>query len=357
MVAQRKRTRIKKGPKIIPSNRPEKLCVYKDNAKEWLDAFKKVDGGHLTQQAAADMLGVPRNTLQARLNRWRKAGCLDSLTAPGVVDLRLRSNATFQRSILTKEEEERLVLAIFRRRRWGYVISRGSLLILAQKTFPHLATRFTKRWVRRFCKRNKLVLRKAKSCPKEWTRQEWQTTAERFWDDCDFFQQYLNLTAGQVCNFDETRVVFGDAGTVTIEKKGAKGVYVSSGGDTKRGVTVIAGVKADGSKLPLVFIFKGRQRGPRNVVIAEPHTKDISRSGWVNGQIWKRWSAKLLYSGEHINTNQPSLIVLDRYKTHMEETFIQKCNQKNIRVLFVPGGMTGALQPLDVSIFGPLKNR
>lgn len=48
-------------------------------------------------------------------------------------------------------------------------------------------------------------------------------------------------------------------------------------------------------------------------------------------------------------------LIIDSYSTHTPQKCKDKANDLNIELYYIPSGMTDILQPLDVAIFGPLK--
>ena len=50
------------------------------------------------------------------------------------------------------------------------------------------------------------------------------------------------------------------------------------------------------------------------------------------------------------------ILVLDTLRAHQTAAVRQRIQDHAIQVLFIPGGLTGLLQPLDVGINGPLKH-
>lgn len=50
-------------------------------------------------------------------------------------------------------------------------------------------------------------------------------------------------------------------------------------------------------------------------------------------------------------------IIGDNLKAHMSAEVIDICNRNNIRFMFLPENSTHLLQPLDVSVFAPMKRR
>ena len=55
--------------------------------------------------------------------------------------------------------------------------------------------------------------------------------------------------------------------------------------------------------------------------------------------------------------NQPSMLVLDALKGHLTDSAKNQLRKMNTELVVIPGGMTSVLQPMDVSINKPFKDR
>ena len=135
---------------------------------------------------------------------------------------------------------------------------------------------------------------------------------------------------------------------------------------------------ADGKKVPLRMIFKGmpfippatpgkgRQTQPRKGSIAAEifpanRTKfghpaggmsfGVQEKSWRDARectLWVSESWKLLPSNGSIIKQRPSILILDDFKCHRDKDFIADLKRRaNIIVIFIPGGLTYLLQPLD----------
>ena len=66
---------------------------------------------------------------------------------------------------------------------------------------------------------------------------------------------------------------------------------------------------------------------------------------WID-KVWKRHPGGLL---------KKSLLVYDRFKTHLIDCIKKRLEDHNTDVAVIPGGLTSQLQPLDVSLNKPFK--
>ena len=55
--------------------------------------------------------------------------------------------------------------------------------------------------------------------------------------------------------------------------------------------------------------------------------------------------------------NQPSMLVLDAFKGHLTDSVKNQLHKMNTELVVFPGGMISVLQPMDVSINKPFKDR
>ncbi|CAJ0868728.1 11424_t:CDS:2 [Entrophospora sp. SA101] len=102
-------------------------------------------------------------------------------------------------------------------------------------------------------------------------------------------QKQFEYELSEIGNMDETPVYFDMVGNLTIDKHGAKTVQVQTTGNDKNRFTCVLTILADGTKLPPIVIFKGKQM-PKNLpsqIIVLMHPK-----GWMDEIGMKAWFDK-----------------------------------------------------------------
>lgn len=78
-----------------------------------------------------------------------------------------------------------------------------------------------------------------------------------------------------------------------------------------------------------------------------------SNNGWVNNGI-----IKLALEEIYKNTKgKNSVLLLDQFAVHISDFIKREAETKNIKLIFVPKGLTHKYQPLDVLINGILKQK
>ena len=61
--------------------------------------------------------------------------------------------------------------------------------------------------------------------------------------------------------------------------------------------------------------------------------------------------------GSQVFLNQPSVLVLDAFKGHLTDSVKNQLHKIKTELVVIPGGMTSVLQPMDISINKPFKDR
>ena len=149
----------------------------------------------------------------------------------------------------------------------------------------------------------------------------------------------------------------------TIHFKGAKDVIVKTTGNESNGVTVGLTCAADGSKLPPLVIFKGKRNGtnskkiPREV--KESGVDDVyvcfQEKSFMNEDVMLNEFLSDEYT-RHFDLNN-SLLVMDSLKAHRTDKVKDRLKELGVRHSIIPGGYTSKLQPLDVGIIKPFKDK
>ncbi|KAK7139236.1 hypothetical protein R3I93_016388 [Phoxinus phoxinus] len=157
-----------------------------------------------------------------------------------------------------------------------------------------------------------------------------------------------------VFNCDETG--FGDKQKSRKEKvyaqRGQKHVYRQTV-LTREHISVHCCASAAGVSIPPMIIYAQclpsnsyALDGPPNALYA------ISEKGYMDGPLFVRWIEHFL---KHAPAERPLLLTCDQHETHMSKDVVDLCRGNGVEVVCLPSHTTHALQPLDVSLFGPLK--
>ena len=156
-------------------------------------------------------------------------------------------------------------------------------------------------------------------------------------------QQYPLACVG---NMDETPPLWLDMpGETTVSRAGERTITIRTTGHDKGRFTVVLSAMADGRKLKPYVVFKGVRPIAElskipGVVVA------YSKNGWMNEGLTKDWISR---AWGLLNFRR-RLLVRDAYRCHIMDSVSNHARRNaNSDIGVIPGGLTGHLQPADIS--------
>jgi hypothetical protein len=159
----------------------------------------------------------------------------------------------------------------------------------------------------------------------------------------------------QVFNCDETGFGGKDKPRQKVIAERGHHAYQRQVTTTDR-VTAHLCICANGTILPTFIIFEN----------SLPHTKYAdgvpgtwlfghSESSYMDTELFKLWFEKIFLI--HCGRARPVLLILDNHDSHINVDIIDMARANDVHLLGLPPHTTHILQPLDVSINGPLKSK
>ncbi|RQM16649.1 hypothetical protein B5M09_011395 [Aphanomyces astaci] len=120
-------------------------------------------------------------------------------------------------------------------------------------------------------------------------------------------------------------------------------------------LTAVLSCRANGEKLPILFIVHGNPSGPIDTkelaTYPEGHYYDVQESAWMDNRVSK---AYLEVMPPHIIG--PSVFVVDYFDAHVTQASADMISGERFSVLEpLPANCTSVCQPLDVGVMGPFK--
>lgn len=176
-----------------------------------------------------------------------------------------------------------------------------------------------------------------------------------FFDNLESAMKRNNIQPQDIWNMDETGVTTVHKPSKVIARKGFKQVGAITSAERGTLVTLAAAVSAVGNSVPPFFVF------PR------VHFKDYfirdgpigckggsNPSGWMTEELFV---AFLKHFHNHVKSSKenPCLLILDNHSSHLSIEGLNYAKENGIIMLSFPPHCTHRLQPLDRSVFGPLK--
>ena len=139
-----------------------------------------------------------------------------------------------------------------------------------------------------------------------------------------------------------------------LEEKGASSVKLNSSNNEKLSVTAIGAINAEGAKLPLWVLRKGKtMRCVQKHDVFDDIIMHNSENGWSTETVMVDFLKSV-----HVHAGgEPCCVIWDVYPSHRSELVCKTAAELFIELLYVPAGATSRFQPLDVRIFGELKMR
>uniref|UniRef100_A0A8H7K8J1 DDE-1 domain-containing protein n=1 Tax=Bionectria ochroleuca TaxID=29856 RepID=A0A8H7K8J1_BIOOC len=167
------------------------------------------------------------------------------------------------------------------------------------------------------------------------------------------------IAPGDRRNMDEAGIMEGVRGNGLVLGSSRKRYTLLQQSGSRDLITAVESINALGQALPPLCIFQGkwvqRQWFPPEV---EPYKEwffTASATGWTNDEIALAWLDLIFIPLTKPETKRPRLLILDGHGSHTTDEFMIRCFQNDIFLLFLPSHSSHVLQPLDLSVFSPIK--
>ena len=156
-------------------------------------------------------------------------------------------------------------------------------------------------------------------------------------------------------NMDETGLTTVQKPSKIIAKKGSKQVGAITSGERGTLVTMSLADSATGNSLPSMIIFPRKKLRPfmmKNAPLGSVGA--VHPSGWMTAE-------NFLIFVEHFvkftrcTTEKPILLILDNHSSHLSIPVLNFCKRNGVVLLSFPPHTSHRLQPLDRTVYGPLK--
>jgi hypothetical protein len=185
----------------------------------------------------------------------------------------------------------------------------------------------------------------------------------------DFVTSFRNLStslqvpASRIFNMDQTAVYYDNAPLKTIEKHGSRSISIRTSAAASHRVTVFLCVSFTGVKLSPLVVFKATRN---KTVFKKLKQSDrdgcssaceytVQENGWCDQMSMDDWIQN--FCNDTNAPNQLKILLLDNFSVHCTQETRSKLAECNTYLELLPPNFTSKLQPLDVGINKPFKDR
>lgn len=231
-------------------------------------------------------------------------------------------------------------------------------LLRARTSKSEVAPSVGPNWATRFIKRHKYDKRPQKVLD---SNRQVAEDIERVTTWFGLLQQQIQAigaTPSEIWNMDETGFRLGEGKKQIIVTKRRRTHYFGLP-ENRESATAIEAISATGEYLPAYIVLAGQNHQSRWYQQPELHNDTVietSPTGYTNDQISFRWLQHFEEYSKAKSYGGWRLLILDGHGSHHTIEFIQFCEDHNIIPFGLPPHTTHLLQPLDVSVFQPLKH-
>jgi hypothetical protein len=176
-----------------------------------------------------------------------------------------------------------------------------------------------------------------------------------FFDNLESAIKRHNIEPHDIWNMDETGVTTVQKPVKVVAKKGFKQVGAITSAERGTLVTIAAAVSAVGNSIPPFFIFPRVHFKDHFIRDGPVGCKGGSNpSGWMTEELFIDF---LKHFHNHVKSTKKKscLLLLDNHSSHLSIEGLNFAKENGIVMLSFPPHCTHRLQPLDRSVYGPLK--
>lgn len=213
-----------------------------------------------------------------------------------------------------------------------------------------------KKWYQKFMDRHKeLSLRTPEHTSLHRVKGFCEENVNKFFDQLNDMLE-LKFDPSHIYNMDETG--FPTVPTRTdkvITTKGTRRVGQVATAERGTSVSMALTVNAAGNSIPPMFLFPYKKMQSCFMDNATPGSIGFANGGWMTQEIFVKYMEHFLQHS-HSTLDNPTLLLLDNHTSHMSIEALDLAAANGVHMLTFPPHCSHRMQPLDISVFYPVKN-
>nr|XP_033472895.1 jerky protein homolog-like [Epinephelus lanceolatus] len=160
-----------------------------------------------------------------------------------------------------------------------------------------------------------------------------------------------------IWNMDETGITTIHKPNKVVARKGFKQVGSLTSAERGTLVTLSCAISATGNSIPPFFIFP-RVNFRSHFLLSAPtgSAGSANPSGWMKEEHFAEYLQHFV-AHTRCSREKPCLLLLDNHSSHLSVEGLEYAKNNGVVMLSFPPHCSHRLQPLDVSVYGPLKRQ
>ncbi|CAH1997229.1 unnamed protein product [Acanthoscelides obtectus] len=181
------------------------------------------------------------------------------------------------------------------------------------------------------------------------------TEVQIFFDNLSSTYDKYRFRPHRIFNVDETGINAVHKPGKILAPKGIKQVGSATSWERGKNITICCCISATGQYVPPLIIYPRLRMHP-SLEQGGPNGSSYrcNKSGWMTEELFYAW---LVHFAEHTKPSleDPVLLILDNHSSHISVRIYDFCRQNGIIMLTIPPHTSHRTQPLDITVYSPLK--
>lgn len=182
-----------------------------------------------------------------------------------------------------------------------------------------------------------------------------RTNVTLFFDNLGNLYDRYKFNPCDIYNMDETGIVTVQRPDRVVARRGFRQIGSLTSAERGTLTTLAMAVSATGNTVAPLFVFPRVHFKDHFLRMAPPGSVGgANPSGWINEELFLTF-LKHFVATVKCTREKPILLLLDNHDTHLSIAALNYAKESGIVMLSFPPHCSHKLQPLDRSVFGPLK--